>query len=151
VRFDARRNRAIKATRTEEKLGYGLAHGSCVLGATPGEYLDRLVVHNRIFNDDVRLERVVPVGDKLSIITSQPWIKGPDAPSPKIDAMMEMKGFEKIDEGRYYHSGEGLLIHDLKPKNAKLNARGEVRAIDPVIQRVTPSFADFMRTYRVQS
>jgi len=81
----------------------------------------------------------------ISIVTSQPFIKGRDAEQGEIDAMMYRKGFERIGEGMYYHSGEGLLVHDLVPKNAKVDTDGRVLAIDPVIQRVTPEFAEYFR------
>jgi hypothetical protein len=131
-------------------MGYGIAYGSFCQGATPSEYLDRLAIHNRIFGDDVRLERIVPVGGRLSIITSQPAIKGRDARQEEIDAMMAEKGFERIGLGTYYHSGEGLLVHDLVPKNAKVSEQdGVVQPIDPVIQRVTPEFAEFLRRHPI--
>jgi hypothetical protein len=40
---------------------------------------------------------------------------------------------------------KGLLVYDLVPKNAKKDAAGHILLIDPVIQRVLPDFADFMR------
>jgi hypothetical protein len=59
--------------------------------------------------------------------------------------MMRDKGFERLGEGMYYHATEGLLVHDLVPKNVKVSESGYVHAIDPVIQRVTPEFADYFR------
>jgi hypothetical protein len=150
VRYDERSGRFFKATRPETQMGYGIAYGSFCQGATPSEYLDRLVIHNRIFGDDVRLERIVPVGGKLSIITSQPAIKGRDAVQAEIDGLMTDKGFERIGLGTYYHAGEGLLVHDLLPKNVKVGKQdGMVQPIDPVIQRVTPEFAEFLRQHPI--
>ena len=104
------------------------------------------MIHNRIFGDDVQLEYIVRAGGKLSIVTSQPAIKGRDARQPEIDAMMSGKGFEKLGLGTYYHSGGGLLVHDLFSKNAKFaEMDGLVYPIDPVIQRVTADFAEFLR------
>ena len=145
VHFHERTQRYLKATRPDAQLGYGIAHGSYSQGATPGEYLDRLVIHNQIFNDDIRLERVVVCGTKLSIVTSQPFIKGRDATGPEIDAYMTGKGFERIGEGAFWHPAAGLYVHDLLPKNAKCDDHGMVQPIDPVIQRVTREFAEFLR------
>lgn len=147
VHFDEKKQRFLKATRPEAQLGYGIAHGSFSQGATPGEYLDRLVIHNEIFNDDIRLERIVACGEKLSIVTSQPFIKGRDAAAQEIDSYMSRKGFEKIGDGAFYHAEEGLYVHDILPKNAKLDVNGMVQPIDPVIQRVTREFVDFLRTH----
>jgi hypothetical protein len=142
--------RAIKATRPDANQGYGIAYGSHSQGATPSEYLDRLSTHNHIFNDDVKLECIVPVGNKLSIVTSQPFIEGRDATSAEIDDYMVKKGFEKIGHGTYYHPGEQLLVHDLVSKNAKVSEiTGRVRPIDPVIQRVTPEFAHDLKAHPI--
>ena len=146
VQLDPERERVLKATRPEADFGFGIAYGSQTPGATPSEYLDRLVIHNRIFSDRIKLEGVVPTGPgMLSIVTSQPFIRGRDAEQGEIDAMMHGKGFERIGEGMYYHSAEGLLVHDLLPKNAKIDPHGYLQTIDPVIQRVTPGFADYFR------
>jgi hypothetical protein len=92
------------------------------------------------------LESVVATGPGvLSIVTSQPFVRGRDAEQGEIDAMMIEMDFERIGEGMYYHSGEGLLVHDLVPKNAKFDPDGCVLPIDPVIQRITPAFADYFR------
>ena len=89
---------------------------------------------------------VVPTGPGLlSIVTSQPFVNGRDAEQSEIDAMMLEMNFERIGEGMYYHAGEGLLVHDLVPKNVKVVADGCVLPIDPVIQRITPDFADYFR------
>jgi hypothetical protein len=62
---------------------------------------------------------------------------------------MRGKGFEKIGEGTFHHVGEGLLVHDLFSKNAKVSESGRIHPIDPVIQRVTPGFANDLRTHPV--
>jgi hypothetical protein len=80
VEWDPNRGRVLKATRPDTHLGFGIAYGAQTPGATPSEYLDRLAIHNRIFNDQIKLEYIVPVGlGEVSIVTSQPFIKGQDA------------------------------------------------------------------------
>jgi hypothetical protein len=146
VYFDQPRQRVLKATLPNANFGFGIAYGSKTPGATPCEYLDRLRTHNRIFSDQVALEHIVPMAPgELSIVTSQPFIRGNDPTQREIDAMIIKKGFEKLGEGMFYHSGEGVLIHDLFPRNAKTDSDGFIHAIDPVIQRVTPAFADYFR------
>lgn len=141
--------RVFKATRPDSHKGYGIALGSYSQGATPSEYLDRVALHNRIFNDDVRLEHVVPVGSKLSIVTSQPMIEGREPSQDELDSMMHSKGFEHIGKGMYHHAGEGLLVHDLVSKNARVSSAGIIHPIDPVIQRVKPDFADFLKSHPI--
>jgi hypothetical protein len=55
------------------------------------------------------------------------------------------KGYEKLDEGAYYDEGAGLLVFDLFPRNAIQAANGHIHPIDPVIQRITPDFGQFLR------
>ena len=79
-------------------------------GATPSEYLDRIALQNQIFEDDIRLERVVENEGKPIIITSQPSIKGHSPTQDALDELMLGKGYEKLDEGAYYDGGVGLLV-----------------------------------------
>jgi len=121
--------------------------GSFDRGATPSEYLDRLTLQNRIFNDDIQLERIVTNDGKPIIITSQPAIKG-DAPvQAALDGLMAAKGYEKLADGAYYDKQAGLLVFDLFPRNAIQAANGHIYPIDPVIQRITPEFGQFLREH----
>ena len=146
VYFHRARKRYLKATLLERQLGYGIALGSHVRGATPAEYLDRLDLQNQIFNDDIRLERVVLISGKPVIVTSQPAIKGDHPTQAALDELMVAKGYEKLAEGAYYDAKLGLLVFDLFPRNAIQAADGHIYPFDPVIQRIAPDFADFLRT-----
>jgi hypothetical protein len=73
-------------------------------------------------------------------VTSQPFIRGRDSTPVEIDSYMQSKGFEKLGEGAFYHAGEGLLVHDMHPRNVKTDLSGRVHPIDPIIQRVEPAF-----------
>ena len=119
--------------------------GSLNHGATSSEYLDRIALQNQIFNDDIRLERVVENKGEPIIITSQPSIKGHPPTQIALDELMLGKGHEKLDEGAHYDVGVGLLIFDLFPRNAIQAADGHIYPIDPVIQRITPDFGQFLR------
>jgi len=145
VYFHRSKRRYIKATLLERQLGYGIALGSLTRGATPSEYLDRLDLQNLIFDDDIRLERVVANGGKPIIITSQPFINGVMATATALDELMLGKGYEKLTDGAYYAGQEGLLVFDLLPRNAILATDGQIYPIDPVIQRITPDFGQFLR------
>lgn len=95
VFFQRRTQRYLKATRLDKHKGYGIALGSHTHRATPSEYLDRLLLHNDIFNDDVRLERVVENDGKPIIVTSQPAIKGHVPSQAALDDLMLDKAYEK--------------------------------------------------------
>lgn len=143
VHYDHQSRRYWKTTRLECQKGYGLALGSLSRGATPAEYLDRLLLQNRFFADDIRLERVVLKADHPVIVTSQPAVAGTAAPPDLVDALMEAERFERLASGTYYR--DGFLVFDLVPRNAILAADGVVYPIDPVIQRIDPSLAGFLR------
>jgi len=145
VFFQKRTQRYLKATRLDKHRGYGIALGSHTHGATPAEYLDRLLLHNEVFDDDIRLERVVENDGKPIIVTSQPAIKG-DAPTQEaLDELMVEKAYEKLAEGAYYDQAAGLLVFDLFPRNAIQAADEHIYPIDPVIQRITEEFGVFLR------
>jgi hypothetical protein len=139
------KQRYFKATLLERQLGYGIALGSHVRGACPSEYLDRLDLQNQLFDDDIRLERVVLKGNKPVIVTSQPALIGKHPPQPALDEFMRAKGYERLAEGAYYDAKLGLLVFDLFPRNAIQAADGQIYPFDPVIQRIAPDFADFLR------
>ena len=129
----------------DRQKGYGIALGSFTHGATPSEYLDRLALQNEIFDDDIRLERIVANNGKPIIITSQPAIKGNAPAQAALDELMAAKGYEKLSDGAYYDVRAGWLVFDLFPRNAIQTADGQIYPIDPVIQRVTPEFGQFLR------
>jgi hypothetical protein len=145
VYFEKRTRRYLKATLPNRQMGYGIALGSFARGATPAEYLDRLSLQNRIFDDDIRLERVTIKDGKPIIITSQPAIKGDPPRQAALDELMKVKGYERLAEGAYYDSRGGLLVFDLFPRNAIQVPNGDVYPIDPVIQRILPDFGHFLR------
>ncbi len=146
VYFQRHTRRYLKATLPDRQKGYGIALGSFTRGATPSEYLDRLDLQNLIFHDDIRLERIVANSGKPIIITSQPAIKG-DAPAQAaLDELMTGKGYEKLADGAYYDEPNGLLIFDMFPRNAIRAADSQLYPIDPVIQRITPEFGQFLRS-----
>jgi hypothetical protein len=62
-----------------------------------------------------------------------------------LDELMLGKGYERLADGAYYEMKSGLLVFDLFPRNAIQAADGHIYPIDPVIQRITPDFAQFLR------
>ncbi len=137
--------RFFKATRPEAQLGFGIALGDYIRGATPSEYLDRMVLQNEIFFDDVRLEQIVESPQGLSIVTSQATIKGRSATTEEIGEFLESLGFQKFAPAIFYDESRGVLMYDLYPRNVLVDESHIPHVIDPVIQRVTSDFADFIR------
>ncbi len=144
VSYDPESNRYLKSTRPEANLGYGLALTDSGLGATAAEYLDRLALTNRYFGDDLRVERVVRQSGRAVIVTSQPQIDGPPATPGQIIGRLLEGVFALVAPGTFYQEADSVLVFDLYPKNVKFSA-GKVLPIDPVFQRVTPEFVEFIR------
>lgn len=84
-------------------------------------------------------------GGRPIITTSQPAIKGGSPTQAVLDELMLAKGYEKLADGAHYDERAGLLVFDLFPRNAIQAANGNVYPIDPVIQRITPDFGQFLR------
>jgi hypothetical protein len=139
VTFNPVRQRVLKSTRPDLNHGFGITEGRDP-SATPSEYLDRLLTQNRIFSDDVQLEWIALVAQGISIVTSQPFIEGRDATQDEIESFMARKGFKKVGQGAFYHTGEDLLIHDLMSRNVKVDPLGRIHPIDAAITRVAPEF-----------
>jgi len=81
VFFQKTTRRYVKATLQSAKRAMASPWALLTVAQTPSEYLDRLDLQNRIFEDNIRLERIVIKNDKPIIVTSQPAIKGV-APTP---------------------------------------------------------------------
>jgi hypothetical protein len=58
---------------------------------------------------------------------------------------MTEKGYEKLADGAFYDEAAGLLVFDLFPRNAIQTADEVIYPIDPVIQRITRDFGQFLR------
>jgi len=147
VYFHRNSQRYIKATLPNRQKGYGIALGSYSHGATPAEYLDRLILHNTLFDDDIRLEKVLLNGGRPIVVTSQPAIKGHPAKPQDLDVLMQEKGYEKLADGAFYDEREGLLVFDLFPRNAIQTEDRRIYPIDPVIQRIDHAFGQFLRDH----
>lgn len=146
VYHDESKGRYFKVTRGDRHQGYGIALGSHLHGASPAEYLDRLVLQNSLFDDDIRLEWISPRPNrKLAIVSSQPDITGEPARPGEIDVLMESKGFTRLTDGAFLDPGNSILVFDMFPRNVVRSPDGTLYPIDPVIQRVTPEFAEFLR------
>lgn len=64
--------------------------------ALPLEYLDRLILQNRVFSDNIRLENCAVEKDGLVILPSQAFVKGRKPRPAAILQVMLMLRFERI-------------------------------------------------------
>jgi hypothetical protein len=120
--------------------------------ATPLEYICRFVMHNALFNDDVRLEGII-ISEKpsnlvgaipggVSMVISQRWLVAgdPEAPHPTendISIYMNERGFSAIPDSFFgwFNESTTLLLLDAKPDNFIKTAEG-ILPFDVMLMRL---------------
>ena len=148
VYADVAKGRLIKVT-SKNNLGYGIALGSHCRGATPSEYIDRLALQNELFSDDIQLEAIA-IRDRVPVvITSQPIYRGIPTPEAEIITLMTANQFKHLAPGTFYLKERGLLVFDLHPRNAIRDPKGFVHVFDPVVQRITEDFAQYIEEFPI--
>jgi hypothetical protein len=147
VYLDEAKKRVFKATHPETYGGApGLHYGADERGrakvelvmskATPIQYLERWVRSNEVFHDDVRLERLFEVGYGLSIMVSQPDIRGAAPALEDIACYFEVRGFVSVPSAKdaWYRASDHLLALDAHQGNLVITADGLV-PIDVLLHR----------------
>jgi hypothetical protein len=90
----------------------------------PSEYLDRLIVHNEEFGDDIRLEGYL-IGEFPSLVISQPDIVGEPATAADMELQMAAMGYlllpglnvGKAGSISFYHAEKRIALFDAHPGN----------------------------------
>lgn len=133
--------------RTQEDEPY-IAMGN----ATPCQYLDRLLLQNEVFSDDIRLEGLWIESGGLVILTSQRYISGA-APTPaEILQVMSLLGYERIpglpanseDCFSFYDRTTRIAAFDAHTGNfIKASSHDKVVPIDLVMVRADGAFHDY--------
>ncbi len=62
-------------------------------GAMPLEYLDRLLLQNEVFGDEIELLGIIDKRQAMHVVTAQPVIRGDSTPLEEIARFMESLGF----------------------------------------------------------
>ncbi|HEY1661589.1 MAG TPA: hypothetical protein VGI03_04160 [Verrucomicrobiae bacterium] len=127
--FDEASNRWYKATYAN-RFGVAWGHSG---SATAGEYLNRLVLQNKYFGDDIQLVALVNCGQKLRVLTSQPHIVGEDAEYGEICLWLRGLGFRRLESNgaiAWYRDNDNLLVSDVHEGNVIRSVTGALFAID---------------------
>jgi hypothetical protein len=121
-------------------------------GATPLDYIRRFVMHNALFQDDVRLEGII-ISDKpslligaipggVSMVISQRWLIAADPESPhpteeEIRVFMNELGFEAIPGSFFgwFNETTTVLLLDAKPDNLIKTSEG-ILPFDVLLMRL---------------
>ena len=114
-------------------------------GATPLEYLERLLLHNAVFGDSIELLGIIDKRQALHVVTAQPEIVGAAAPIARIVAFMRALGFRELPDigvGRlgavsFLRESDGVIAFDCHPANF-LAAGDDLFPIDALLVRAEP-------------
>ena len=117
-------------------------HGVTARELLPSEYLERLILHNAEFGDDIRLEGYVDQPEP-SIVISQPDIAGAPAEQEQMEEQMRNLGFYRLAEVRlgkpcsisFYHPARRIAMFDAHPGNFFQTSEGTL-PIDGIITRI---------------
>ena len=111
--------------------------------ALPGEYLQRLLLANDTFDDDIRLEGVTREAEGMVIVTSQPTIIGQACDQEEMIAYFQarhfslMAGFSAGHPGSlsFYRDLDQTAVFDAHPANFLRDRSGIILPIDAVLLR----------------
>jgi hypothetical protein len=137
VWLDSGSGRVFKAT-------HGRRYGLSFSGDGDGnalDYLRRLVLCNRLFNTELRLEGIWLDRNELRIVVSQRFAYGENTPINKISDFMRQRGFEARSIGGkrvYYRSSDNLVVADLHEQNVLTAPDGSLFPIDVIIGKPGP-------------
>jgi len=141
--------RWIKLTRGTGARGFGKtlridpAEGHWGFGpATASQYLERLILANRVFDDDIRFHGAYADEEgRVGLMTSQPDIRGEVTDPDWIRQEMSKAGFVRVRAYRgtymsWYRRRDNLLVLDLHEGNV-VNAHGKLAVIDAILLHPT--------------
>jgi hypothetical protein len=77
-----------------------------------------------------------------------PPVPDHDAPERERAERIEAEQRRLITRAKAHRNLDGRLLYDLFPKNAMQAADGVIYPFDPVIQRIQPDFAEFLREHQ---
>lgn len=123
--------------------------------ALPGEYLNRLMLANETFDDDIRLEGVTRETDGLVILTSQPTVVGTACNREEMIAYFEARHFALIPDFSAGHRGslsfyrdlDQMAAFDAHPANLLRDRDGIILPIDVVLLRANDDLAKLLGAF----
>ena len=121
--------------------------------ALPGEYLQRLLLANETFDDDIRLEGVTREADGLVIVTSQPTIIGHACAREEMIAYFKARHFSLMPGFSAGHSGslsfyrdlDQTAVFDAHPANFLRDRSRIILPIDAVLLRADDALAEVLK------
>ena len=120
--------------------------------ALPLEYLERLILQNEVFRDDIRLEGFSIEADGLVILTSQPFVRGRKPKPVEILEVMKVLDFERIpgipanteESFSFYRRQDRVSVFDAHTGNYLQTKQGITVPIDLVMVRADEAMHDYL-------
>lgn len=113
--------------------------------ASPIDYLERWLLHNELFGDDVRFVGALLEGDQLRLVISQPAIAGVPATLEQISDFFTNNGWYRFTVGKelaFYEPERQVAISDTHRGNIILMDDGLLAPIDLRVQPMTGALLD---------
>ena len=113
-------------------------------------YLDRLILHNKVFGDFTTFVGIGGIDGSQRLITRQERVKGREARWEEIIRFMaEELGFKKLRhnhgigyEDSYAFIRDNVAVFDMRPANVFMAEAGVVIAVDSIPVRLNDSMRD---------
>lgn len=109
------------------------------------EFWDRLNLQEELFPDTAyKLIGFTKSGGRLSAVSEQPYIEGTPVPRKELIEDLSNMGFHQVyQEGTdfqnvFYNPDLGVRISDVHEENVKKDPDGNIRYIDPMLDRENP-------------
>jgi Serine/Threonine/Tyrosine Kinase found in polyvalent proteins len=135
-----------------------IAHNSqpTLTNALPGEYLNRLLLSNRVFDDSVQLTGVTREAGGLVILTTQPTIVGEPATSAEMQAYFASRRFDLLPgfcagyrgSLSFYRDLDQVAVFDAHPANFLRDGNGVILPIDGVVVQADDALAALLEELR---
>jgi hypothetical protein len=117
--------------------------------ASPIDYLDRWVLHNELFGDDVHFLGALDEPEGLRLLIEQPAIEGSLATLEEIQSFFESSGWlpYQLDGNLAFFDPErNLTVSDTHLGNIIAMSDGQLAPIDLRVQRLSPALVDTVRS-----
>lgn len=124
--------------------------------ALPAEYLNRLVLSNRLFDDEVKLVGVARGAEGLVVLTTQPTIVGAAATGGEMLEFFASRRFDHLPGFCAGHKGslsfyrdlDQVAVFDAHPANFIRDRRGIILPIDGVVVQADDELAAVLDALR---
>lgn len=120
----------------------------------PIPYLERLLLQNKVFGDQITFVGVGGEHNRCRIITRQPHVEGQEASVDVIEEGMGFLGFERLPERFCVGYAESMtfirddvVVFDLRPANVALTASGIMVPIDCIPIQVDAQTRDYLEGF----